>query len=240
MIEIRDLSVGFGGIRPINYLTLSLSEKIVGIVGPNGAGKTTLLNVLSGFVAPISGTVTAFGQNLLTMPPHQRAIWGLRRTFQTEQIVDDLTTWDNVAVMLDTFRLSGQERKAQIQKALDYVGLNGSETRLGQELSSYERRRVEIARAIVGEPRVVLLDEPGAGLSQAESVELQSLLSSIPEQCGAMVVLIDHDVSLIATTCIMIAVLDFGSLIAHGITNEVLRDEKVKAAYLGTEKMKWP
>jgi ABC-type branched-subunit amino acid transport system ATPase component len=235
MIRIADLGVEFGGIRPINDLTLELADSIVGVVGPNGAGKTTLLNVLSGFVVPKSGSVIAFGQDLLAMPPHQRARWGLRRTFQTEQVVEDLSVWDNAAVMLDTVQLSGQERRRQVESALQFVGLTGSESRLGQELNSFERRLVEIARAVVGKPRIVLMDEPGAGLSGTESAGLKSIITGIPGYCGAMVLLVDHDVSLIAATCASTAVLDFGSLIAHGPTEVVLRDERVKAAYLGTE-----
>jgi ABC-type branched-subunit amino acid transport system ATPase component len=235
MIHIDRLVVVFGGLRSINDLTVDLSGKIVGVVGPNGAGKTTLLNVLSGFVIPESGTVTVFGQNLLALPAHRRAQWGLRRTFQTEQVVDDLSVWDNVSVMLDTTRLSGKERRSQVQAALELVGLHAMETRRGQELSSYERRRVEIARSVVGHPKIVLMDEPGAGLSEAESAELQSIINRVPEMCGAMVILVDHDVSLIAATCVSTAVLDFGSLIAHGPTDQVLRNERVKAAYLGKE-----
>lgn len=235
MIKITDLTVVFGGVRPLNDLTIDLTDQIVGVVGPNGAGKTTLLNVLSGFVRPVSGSVSVFGQDLLSMPPHQRARWGLRRTFQTEQVVDDLTVWDNVVVMLDSVSLSRHERNDQVNAALNYVGLVGSKDRLGRELSSYERRIVEIARAIVGKPRILLMDEPGAGLSETESANLQSIITGIPTFSGAMVVLIDHDVSLIAATCTSTAVLDFGSLIAHGPTAEVLHDDRVKAAYLGTE-----
>jgi len=233
MINIDNLAVEFGGVRPIHNLTVDLTDTIVGVVGPNGAGKTTLLNVFSGFVIPVSGSVKAFGQDLLAMPAHRRAQWGLRRTFQTEQVVEDLSVWDNVVVMLDTVRLSGRERREQVQAALNLAGLAGSEARFGQDLNAYERRRVEIARAIVGQPRIVLMDEPGAGLSQAESEELQAIIKAIPDHYNAMVVLIDHDVSLIAATCTSTAVLDFGSLITHGPTGEVLRDERVKAAYLG-------
>ncbi len=237
MIQINNLMVEFGGVRPINNLTLELADQIVGVVGPNGAGKTTLLNVLSGFVTPASGSVTAFGQDLLAMPPHRRARWGLRRTFQTEQVVEDLTVWDNVAVMLDTVPLPRRERHAQVQAALDYVGLAAMKDRSGRVLSSYERRAVELARAIVGKPRILLMDEPGAGLSETESAGLQSIITGIPGYSGAMVVLVDHDVSLIAATCTSTAVLDFGSLIAFGPTAEVLVDNRVKAAYLGTEEL---
>ncbi len=136
MIKIVGLSVEFGGLRPLNHLSVELAGEIVGVVGPNGAGKTTLLNVLSGFVVPVSGAVTVFGQDLLTMPAHRRAQWGLRRTFQTEQVVDDLSVWDNVSVMLDTLRLSAQERRAQIQAALFYRVLAYAQSRVGLALNS--------------------------------------------------------------------------------------------------------
>jgi ABC-type branched-subunit amino acid transport system ATPase component len=179
--------------------------------------------------------VVAFGQDLLVMPAHQRARWGLRRTFQTEQVVEDLSVWDNVAVMLDPIWQSRAERQAQVQAAIAYVGLSGSEARLGQNLNAYERRLVEIGRAIVGRPRIVLMDEPGAGLSETERDQLQEIIKGIPERFGPIVVLIDHDVNLIAATCHSTAVLDFGSLIAYGPTRAVLQDKKVKAAYLGVE-----
>ncbi len=238
MISISNLTVTFGGITPINRLSVDLSDPIVGVVGPNGAGKTTLLNVLSGFVVPRWGSVTVFGHDLLSMPAYRRARWGLRRTFQTEQVVEDLSVWDNVAVMLDSVDMAGLDRAVQVASALEYVGLAGSERRPGQGLNSFERRRVEIARAIVGRPRVILMDEPGAGLSEEEETAgMQAIILGIPDYCGAMVVLVDHDVSLIAATCTSTAVLDFGSLIAYGPTDAVLRDDKVKAAYLGTEEL---
>jgi ABC-type branched-subunit amino acid transport system ATPase component len=235
MIQITNLCVDFGGVRAVNDVTVNLDEQIVGVIGPNGAGKTTMLNALSGFVRPTSGTVVAFGEDLLAMPIHRRARWGLRRTFQTEQVVEDLNVWDNVAVMLDPVWQSGVERRAQVQTALDYVGLTGSETRFGQKLNAYERRLVEIGRAIVGRPRIVLMDEPGAGLSETERDQLETLIKGIPERFEAIVVLIDHDVNLIAATCHSTAVLDFGSLIAYGPTRAILQDDKVKAAYLGVE-----
>jgi branched-chain amino acid transport system ATP-binding protein len=235
MIQIANLSVDFGGVRAVNEVTVNLDQQIVGVIGPNGAGKTTMLNVLSGFVKPTSGTIVAFGQDLLSMPAYQRARWGLRRTFQTEQVVEDLSVWDNVAVMLDPIWQNRTERRAQVQAAIDYVGLSGSEARLGQKLNAYERRLVEIGRAIVGQLRIILMDEPGAGLSETERDQLQELIKGIPDRFGALVVLIDHDVNLIAATCHSTAVLDFGSLLAYGPTRAILQDDKVKAAYLGVE-----
>lgn len=235
MIEITNLTMTFGGVRALDDLTVTLDDSIIGIIGPNGAGKTTLLNVMSGFLVPTAGTVQAFGADLLAMPAHQRARWGLRRTFQTEQVVDDLTLWDNVAVMLDPVRQTRGNRRAQVEAAISHVGLRGKEEQLGQQLNAFERRMAEIARAIVGTPKVVLMDEPGGGLGQNESEMLSKVITAIPEKFGAMVLLIDHDVELIATTCPSTAVLDFGSLITYGPTKDVLQDERVKAAYLGVE-----
>jgi len=235
MIEIASLTMSFGGVKALNDLSVTLDDSINGVIGPNGAGKTTLLNILSGFIVPTVGDISVFEQNLLRMSAHQRARWGIRRTFQTEQVVDDLTLWDNVAVMLDTVRLDGNTRRQQVQAAIDYVGLTDSEQRMGHDLNAFERRLTEIARTIVGEPRIVLMDEPGGGLGQNESEQLQKIIVNIPEQIGAMVVLIDHDVELIAQTCPSTAVLDFGSLITYGPTDQVLKDERVKAAYLGVE-----
>ncbi|MBC8162986.1 MAG: ABC transporter ATP-binding protein [Roseiflexaceae bacterium] len=235
MIQIRDIEMGFGGVRALSKLTVDLDDTIVGVIGPNGAGKTTLLNVLNGFLRPQAGSITAFGQDLLALAPHRRAHWGLRRTFQNEQVVDDMSLWDNVAVMLDTVRLARTARNDQVQAAIHFVGLSGNEQRLGRSLNAFERRMAEIARAVVGTPRLILMDEPGAGLSPQESGILRAVITSIPVQFGAMVVLIDHDVQLIAATCAKTAVLDFGTLIAYGPTDHVLKDSRVKAAYLGEE-----
>ena len=123
MIDIDRVTVQFGGVFPLDDLTLRLDGSIVGIVGPNGAGKTTLLNVMSGFVTPSQGSITVDGTDILAMAPYKRARWGIRRTFQTEQVVNELTVHDNVSVMLDTARLSSSERAASIERALEITGL---------------------------------------------------------------------------------------------------------------------
>lgn len=237
MIEIRNLSVNFGGVHALRNLTVTLDERIVGVIGPNGAGKTTLLNVLSGFVRPTTGTLSAYGENLLALPVYRRARWGLRRTFQTEQVTDDLTVWDNVAVMLDSVPMPAAQRRAQIQTAIDYVGLTGAARRLGVTLNTFERRMCEIGRAVVGKPRIVLMDESGAGLSENEVDALREVIRGIPARFDAVVVLIEHDVDLIASVCISTAVLDFGTLVAYGPTSAVLKNPHVRAAYLGVEEI---
>jgi branched-chain amino acid transport system ATP-binding protein len=237
MIEIDDISVAFGGVRALSNVSATLRDPIVGIIGPNGAGKTTLLNVFSGFVAAASGSIRAFGADVLAMAPHQRARWGLRRSFQTEQVVDDLSVADNVRVMLDSLRYSTTDKTRDIAKALDYVRLGGKRHEMAQGLNAFERRMVELAKTFVGGPKLVLLDEPGAGLRAHEVAALREIIVGINKTFGATTLLIDHDVELIAATCVSTLVLDFGEVIAFGPTADVLRDSRVKAAYLGIEEV---
>jgi branched-chain amino acid transport system ATP-binding protein len=235
VIVIEDLSVRFGGVYPLRDLTVHLDGSIVGIVGPNGAGKTTLLNVLSGFVQPEYGTVTVDGTDITHMAPHRRASWGIRRTFQTEQVSEPTSVRDHVTVMLDAVAMTRSERHAAVERALELTGLTAWADHPGAALNSYQRRLVEIARAVVGSPHVVMMDEPAAGLSEAESQLFRSLVLSMPDATNATVLLIDHDVDLIASVCDRTMVLDFGRLIAYGDTAEVLDLPAVKAAYLGVE-----
>ena len=233
MIGIEGLTVRFGGVKGINDLSASLPARITGLVGPNGAGKTTLLNVLSGFVRPSEGRITVDGKDVLSLAVHKRAGFGIRRTFQNEQVVENLTVRDNVAAVLDNVPSGGQPAQRLIRKVLDYVGLTQQAQRLGSELNAYDRRMVEIARATVGQPRLVMMDEPGAGLAQDEVEHLRQVIVGIPDFCGAQVLLVDHDVDLISAVCEATLVLDFGSRIAYGPTADVLKDPKVRAAYLG-------
>jgi branched-chain amino acid transport system ATP-binding protein len=233
VIDIDRVTVQFGGVFPLDDLTLQLDGNIVGIVGPNGAGKTTLLNVMSGFVTASQGSITVDGTDILAMAPYKRARWGIRRTFQTEQVVNELTVRDNVSVMLDTARLSSSERATSIERALEITGLVHHADRSAHVLNAFERRLVELARAVVGTPKVIMMDEPAAGLSNLETAELRATIARLPAATSAMVVLIDHDVELIAAICENTAVLDFGELIAYGPTAASLSDPKVRAAYLG-------
>lgn len=234
MIEIDNLTVQFGGVRPIEALRVRLEKPIAGLIGPNGAGKTTLLNVLSGFVTPVSGSVQVDGHLITGMAPHQRASLGLRRTFQTDQIADDLTLWQNVQAIADHagYGLAAEARDA-IDDAIAYVGLQRRIHRRGSDLSTQERHLAEIAKALIGRPRLVMLDEPGAGMSEAESHHLEQVIRGIPAHCGAQVFLIDHDVELIAACCEETMVLDFGRLLALGPTSQVLEQSEVRRAYLG-------
>ncbi len=234
MIEINDLVVQFGGVKPIDGLTVTLAKPIVGLIGPNGAGKTTLLNVLSGFVEPRRGWVKVNGELITGVPAHARAAFGLRRTFQTDQIAEDLTLLENVMAIADHAHFDSRDamRKA-VFSAIDFVGLSHRLHRKGDNLSTEERHLAEVAKALIGSPKLVMLDEPGAGMSGAESEHLQKVIKAIPGYCKAQVFLIDHDVDLIAACCHETMVLDFGKLLALGPTLEVLKKPEVQQAYLG-------
>jgi ABC-type branched-subunit amino acid transport system ATPase component len=216
-------------------MTVTLSGGTCGLIGPNGAGKTTFFNVLSGFVKPVSGAVRAFGEDLLALAAFRRARWGLRRTFQTEQAIGDLSVFENVLLVHENTGGERTTRRQDVMDAVAFVGLEReADSRVGA-LGVAERRLVEVARAVVGRPRLVLLDEPAAGLPDEETEHLGRLIRRIPEETEAPVILVDHDMSLVSACCGTTAVLDFGKLIASGATAEVLRDEHVIRAYLGTE-----
>jgi branched-chain amino acid transport system ATP-binding protein len=233
MIEVTDLTVRYGGVTSLDGMSLTFEAGTCGLIGPNGAGKTTFFNVLSGFVRPATGSVRAFGDDLLRIAHYRRARWGVRRTFQTEQAIENLTVYDNVAMVHSSLR--GAARRADVLAAIEFVGGGrlDPDARVGS-LGAGQRRLVEVARAVAGKPRLILLDEPAAGLPDEETAHLMSVIKSIPEQTGALTILVDHDMSLVSAVCETTAVLDFGKLIASGPTAAVLRDETVMRAYLGT------
>jgi ABC-type branched-subunit amino acid transport system ATPase component len=235
MIEVQDLEVRFGGVKPIDGMTVTFPGGTCGLIGPNGAGKTTFFNVLSGFVKPAGGSVRAFGEDLLRMADFRRARWGLRRTFQTEQAIEKLSLYDNVALVHEHSGASRGDRDEAVLGALNFVGLDRDPSTKVGTLGARDRRLVEVARAVVGKPRTVLLDEPAAGLPDEETQHMGEVIRKIPEHMGALVILVDHDMSLVSACCELTAVLDFGRLIASGPTAEVLRDENVMRAYLGTD-----
>jgi branched-chain amino acid transport system ATP-binding protein len=234
MIEVSGLTVRYGGVTSLDAMSLTFGEGTCGLIGPNGAGKTTFFNVLSGFVRPAAGTVRAFGVDLLSMAHFRRARWGVRRTFQTEQAIEELSVFDNVAMVHEHSGLGARSRRSDVLDAIQFTGLGyvGADTKV-RTLIGGERRLVEVARAVVGRPRLVLLDEPAAGLPDGETSHLAEVIRAIPEHTGALAILVDHDMSLVSACCATTAVLDFGKLIASGPTAAVLRDDEVIRAYLG-------
>ena len=237
MLEIRNVTVRFGGVIALNDVSASFGRAVSGIIGPNGAGKTTLMNVLSGFVGTQSGSVTRDGQDLLRLAPHRRAHWGLRRSFQKEEIADDLTVYENVLVQIDHARAVSGSKQDEVETMLELVGMASRAGKLGADLSGFERRLTDVAKCLVGKPRVVMFDEPAGGMSVDETRQLGVLIQQIHGATGAQVLVIDHDVDLIREVCEETLVLDFGRRIDFGPTDDVLSDPKVKAAYLGTEEV---
>ncbi len=235
MITLESITVRFGGLIALNAVSAELTAPVAGIIGPNGAGKTTLMNVVSGFITAREGRVLVEGMDFLRLPPHKRAHRGLRRSFQKEQIADDLTVLDNVLVQTDYLMRGGAAHRRAALDLLDAVGMGARVQALGADLTGFERRLTDISRCMAGNPRLIMLDEPAGGLSVRETEILGDLILQIHERTGAQVLVIDHDVELIARICAQTMVLDFGRLIAFGATPNVLADPAVKAAYLGAE-----
>jgi branched-chain amino acid transport system ATP-binding protein len=234
MIEIENVTVQFGGLKAIDSLSVQLSAPVCGLIGPNGAGKTTLVNVFSGFARAKTGRVRVDGQSILELSPVGRVRAGIRRSFQTEQVVEDLTVWDNVLAILEQVDSDKRHYAAKLATVLEYTELDTVCNALGSQINLFQRRKLELAKALVGAPKLLLLDEPGAGINEQEAEQLRALILGIDAFCGAQVLLIDHDVELIKGTCTQTLVLDFGQLLAVGPTLDVLNAPQVRSAYLGT------
>ncbi|WP_395109936.1 ABC transporter ATP-binding protein [Actinomadura sp. SCN-SB] len=243
MLEVRDLEVSFGGVRAVDGVGLQVREgTLTGLIGPNGAGKTTLLDACTGFV-PARGNVHLSGERIDRLPAYRRARKGLVRTFQSLDLFDDLTVAGNVAAGLSVaasrrwwhqLRPLPSADTGTVRDALRTVGLTGSEDHLPGQLSQGRRALVALARALVARPRVLLLDEPAAGLDVHESEELGERLQAIRDG-GTTIVLVEHDMGLVLGFCDHVHVLDGGRLLASGDPEEIRRDASVRAAYLGEE-----
>jgi ABC-type branched-subunit amino acid transport system ATPase component/branched-subunit amino acid ABC-type transport system permease component len=230
VLTARDVRVTYGGVVAVDGVDLEARRgTIVGLIGPNGAGKTTLLDAMSGF-APSEGDVYLEGRALAGLSPHRRVRAGLGRIFQQTQLYEDLTVTENVVV--GAAAASGREAKG-VEETLELLGLSSVAERPVGELSQGRRQLVAIARALVGNPDVLLLDEPAGGLDTQESQWLGQRLRRIRDT-GVTVVLIDHDMHLVLNLCDSIYVLDFGKIIAHGPPSSIKSDRTVAAAYLGS------
>lgn len=248
LLSVRGLRVRFSGMVALDGVSLDVREgEILGLIGPNGAGKTTLIEAISGFLPNAEGEAVFDGKPLRGLRPDQRAARGLARTFQSLELFDDLTVRENLAVaresqtwrgsVLDLFRRGRLPRAAQqaISSILELLEIENHAESMPSQLPNGVRKLVAVGRALAGDARLLLLDEPAAGLETQESLSLGRRLRSVAAAAGTSMLLVDHDMSLVLGICDRIHVLDFGRTIAEGTPEEVRGSPAVVSAYLGEE-----
>ncbi len=248
LLEAQGISKRFGGLEALTAVTLEINRgEIYGLIGPNGAGKTTFFNVLTGFYRADQGEFVFDGEPLDAGAPHRVAAAGIARTFQNIRLFGNMTALENVMVgrhvrtragvigaVLRTAATRAEERAVHERSyaLLEYVGVASRQNELAHSLPYGDQRRLEIARALATEPKLLALDEPAAGMNATETATLRQLLVRIRAD-GTTILLIEHDVKLVMGLCDRVAVLDYGKKIAEGVATEVQRDAAVIEAYLG-------
>ena len=250
LLETKNLTVKFGGVTALNEVSLQVNEgEIAALIGPNGAGKTTVFNIVTGYYKPNSGEINLDGKSIISLRPSIIARSGLARTFQNIRLFGDMTTLENVTTAADGLNKSGligslfgsprsrRDEKQSAEKAselLKFIGLSHCAHQVSKNLSYGDQRRLEIARALALDPKVLLLDEPAAGFNPREKVELGELIKKIRDS-GKSVLLIEHDMSLVMKVSDRVTVLDFGEKIAEGKPSEIQSNQRVIDAYLGVD-----
>jgi branched-chain amino acid transport system ATP-binding protein len=249
LLDAIDVSKHLGGITALDSVSLSVGGgEAVGLVGPNGAGKTTLFNCLLGLLRPDAGRIRFDGRDLIGLPVYRRARLGLGRTFQRMELFSEMTVREHLLVAERARRGTGRlwkdlvnrgaptaDEEAEAEAVLELVGLTAVADRAIESLTLGHGRLVELARALMTRPTLLLLDEPSSGLDQAESLALAGVLGSVRRERGTAVLLVEHDLAMVERVVERLYVLDFGRLLASGDRDEVLADPAVRKAYLGEE-----
>ena len=233
-LRASSVSRSFAGLIALQHVTLELHRhEVVGLIGPNGAGKSTLVNVISGFDTPTAGTVELAGRTITGWSAHRRARAGLARTFQHSRSFRDLSVRENVEVAALGVRAGPRRARRRADELLELLGLRRAAELPAGALAHGDERRLGVARALATEPRFVLMDEPAAGLPEAEVPEFAKVVRSVRDDHDAGVLLIDHNMALVMEVCDRIVVLDQGRMLAEGTPGEVRGNLDVAAAYLG-------
>lgn len=251
LLKVDHVTIRFGGLLAVSDVTMEIHKgELIGLIGPNGAGKTTFFNLLTGVYLPTKGNILFNGDNLTKLPPYKITKKGISRTFQNIRLFGDLSVLDNVKVayhslskhtiLSSILRLPSHFRgeKEMHKKAIEFLkifGLDSVKDELAKNLPYGQQRRLEIARALAAGPKLLLLDEPAAGMNPQETQELMNLIKFIRERFDLTIILIEHDMSLVMKVCERIYVLDHGQLIAVGPPEEIRNNPKVIEAYLGEE-----
>lgn len=248
ILEVKDISKSFGGLQALKHVNFHVQRgEIHALIGPNGAGKTTLMNIISGLERMDSGDIFFNGKNISKEPSYKRAILGMARTFQNLEVFGDMTVLENIIVGMFQknkwgFILSGLNFKGvsrsiveKAEKIVEYVGLSHRKNELAMNLPVGEQRLLEIGRALAAEPKILLLDEPAAGLNTKETKNLSSLITQIREELEISILIVEHDMELVMGISDMITVLNFGEVIAEGKPLEIQKNPQVISAYLGED-----
>ncbi len=249
MLEIKNLGISFVGLKAVDGLNLKIEKgELYGLIGPNGAGKTTVFNMLTGVYKPTEGGFTLDGEDLTGMHPADINKKGIARTFQNIRLFNKMTILDNVKLGLNNqqtynviegifrlprYRKQEAEMNAEAMRLLKVFDLDQHADWLASNLPYGKQRKLEIARALATKPKLLLLDEPAAGMNPNETAELMDTIKFIRDEFGLTILLIEHDMRLVSGICENITVLNFGKELAHGVTSEVLNNPEVVKAYLG-------